>query len=775
MKTQPILRAMTLLMMALALAVGVWGVMPTPVVLAYSCTSTGTGDWNAIATWTNCNGTIPQNGDDVTIQSGHTVTVNVNTATLNSLTVNGTLRFDNTGTGRSMMVTGNIVIGSSGRLDVATGGNATTHSLTIGGDLTNNGTFDGLPATGRIINVTFNRNGNQTITGTGTTRFNILTLNMGTSRDNILDVQAVISLNASANPLVIQNGTFRLSSASTITPFTTGVTIPATGGFWLNGGTVSTGNLSWTISGLLRISAGTLTIGTNAGNSVNYNTGSVITIEGGTLSIAGRLGRNNDANRQVTYTQSGGTVTVVRVESTSSNYAGFDIGNAGSSFTMSGGTIVIQRATSCTSGDYLNVASTYNVTGGTLQIGNASTPSANTMRINSTVPVGNLVVDGSTSEVTKPTAQLLNNSLTVVSDVTVQTGTTLNANDLNLTVGGNWANNGTFTAGSGTVTFNGSSAQTIGGSSFTAFNNLTINSGATVVIPTDNTPTVSTALTNNGALRQTRNVGTENTVFLNIGTAYYGVEIDPDSTAMGDTTVTVSGNQFCPNASAGVKRCFDITPASPQVATVRFYFSEAERNSQTLGNLKVWHRSGSAWVQETGTTSTGGSGNAQWVQVTGVSAYSPFLLSENNPTAITLASFKATSQDAPQGGAAILVTWETASELDNVGFNLYRSESAAGPYTLLNESLIPPQFPGEVMGSDYEWLDTDVQPGVTYYYKLEDIDVKGVSTFHGPVSTAVVTTPTAVQLQRIDAHSMTTPLVVGLIAMMGLWVVRRRR
>ncbi|HQK12556.1 MAG TPA: SdrD B-like domain-containing protein [Anaerolineae bacterium] len=108
------------------------------------------------------------------------------------------------------------------------------------------------------------------------------------------------------------------------------------------------------------------------------------------------------------------------------------------------------------------------------------------------------------------------------------------------------------------------------------------------------------------------------------------------------------------------------------------------------------------------------------------------------PTAVTLAGFTATTQDD-----GILLTWETAAELDNAGFNLYRSTAADGPYTLLNDALIPPQFPGEVIGGVYEWLDTDVQPGVVYYYKLEDIDVKGVSTFHGPVTATARAATTA--------------------------------
>jgi hypothetical protein len=357
----------------------------------------------------------------------------------------------------------------------------------------------------------------------------------------------------------------------------------------------------------------------------------------------------------------------------------------------------------------------------------------------------------------------LSASPTINGDLTIGSGARLNANGWNITLAGNWTNSGTFTAGSNVVTFYGDGEQTIGGNSVTAFNNLTINNSAIVVIPTDNTPTVSTALTNNGALRQRRTVDSTTTTFLNISTdRYYGVVITPTAD-MGDTSVTISGNQFCPNATSGVKRCFDIEPGSSETATVRFYFTEAERNGQTLGSLKVWHWSGGAWVQQIGSTTTGGSGNSQWVQVTGVNAYSPFLLSENTPTAVKLARFEATPQDN-----AIRVTWETASELNNVGFNLYRSESMAGPYTQLNDTLIPPQFPGEVMGGDYEWLDTDLQPGVTYYYKLEDVDVKGMSTFHGPISTAVMSTPAAVQLRSVSTRGLFTSLALGAVMALGL-------
>ena len=83
-----------------------------------------------------------------------------------------------------------------------------------------------------------------------------------------------------------------------------------------------------------------------------------------------------------------------------------------------------------------------------------------------------------------------------------------------------------------------------------------------------------------------------------------------------------------------------------------------------------------------------------------------------------------------------MVTWETATELDNRGFNLWRGTSPAGPDIKLNETLIPSQsqgLPGS--GFQYTWEDSrDLVPGTTYYYWLEDLDVNDTLTRHEPVS-----------------------------------------
>lgn len=115
------------------------------------------------------------------------------------------------------------------------------------------------------------------------------------------------------------------------------------------------------------------------------------------------------------------------------------------------------------------------------------------------------------------------------------------------------------------------------------------------------------------------------------------------------------------------------------------------------------------------------------------------------PTAVQLLSFSA----APRGDA-VLITWETAQELNNLGFNLYRGASPAGPWTRLNATLIPSQAPGAVFGADYAWLDETVAPETTYFYRLEDVDTQGVSTFHGPVS-ITASPPAAVTLVAFGA------------------------
>jgi hypothetical protein len=70
-----------------------------------------------------------------------------------------------------------------------------------------------------------------------------------------------------------------------------------------------------------------------------------------------------------------------------------------------------------------------------------------------------------------------------------------------------------------------------------------------------------------------------------------------------------------------------------------------------------------------------------------------------------------------------------------VGFNVWRSETRDGGYVQVNDTLIPSASPGGVWGSGYSYVDSDVIPGTTYYYRLEELEVGGGRDWYGPVST----------------------------------------
>ena len=104
----------------------------------------------------------------------------------------------------------------------------------------------------------------------------------------------------------------------------------------------------------------------------------------------------------------------------------------------------------------------------------------------------------------------------------------------------------------------------------------------------------------------------------------------------------------------------------------------------------------------------------------------------NTPLAVVLVAFEVNQQ-----GSAALVSWETASELDNSGFRLYRSTNLTPPAQPL--ATIPSQSPGGTQGALYEYLDTNVTVGTTYNYWLEAVDLHGGSTRYGPVSITIRT------------------------------------
>ncbi len=259
-----------------------------------------------------------------------------------------------------------------------------------------------------------------------------------------------------------------------------------------------------------------------------------------------------------------------------------------------------------------------------------------------------------------------------------------------------------------------------------AVHTLTVESGALLDLG-NQTITVEETVTNNGTLRQTKDVAPGTSRFLTITNAvgdigkYWGVDITTPN-RLHATTVAISGNQFCPVVvDEAVRRCFEISPAVQQTASVTFYYRAEEANNNLTPT--AWHWDGAAWNPLPG--SQGGSGEALWVTIPSVNAYSPFMLQDDQPLAANLVSFTAEAEDG-----AVQVSWETASEIDTLGFTLYRSNEPDSQLSTL--VFVPSQSPGSTAGAAYTFVDTGVVAGQTYWYWLESADLTGTTSMYGP-------------------------------------------
>ncbi|MHB8882566.1 MAG: C25 family cysteine peptidase [Thermodesulfovibrionales bacterium] len=703
-------------------------------VYAANCISTGDGTWTGIA-WTNCPGG-PGAADTVTIRDGDDIVLNT-TTTIAGLTVgqgtSGRLTLGNSRTDRTLTITGDVTVSSGATFNTAgNGGNL----LNLGGDLTNNGTFD--MRTAGTANVTFNGTTSQTISGTGaTTDFNLITLNnTGAANDNILEI-ASTSFTAAASFLRLTRGVLKMSGtyAFSNTFFNSpSYTIPVNSGIWLNNPnvTVTAQGGTVTLNGLMQIDAGTYNVGTAYNHLIQYGNGSVFTMGGGSLNLSGGFSPVVAANT-ITYTQSGGTFTLATQETNSLTRASFDINNAGSSFTMSGGSIVLQRINDAPSpyyADYRNIAGTVDITGGTLQFGNASTPAGQTFWIGAPGGPANstpsIVINSTNSPVVRTKVDT-----TVYGDVTINTGGTLDWNGQDINLSGNWTNNGTFSntgaAGVGTVTFNGTATQTIGGSSSTTFNNLTASNATSVTLNRTTTVTNALSVTAGTFDQGAANNLTAGSISISSGATYSNT---------GTGSITLGGNlvnngTFSLDGGGGGCNAGDTQIALTATGTRTWSGSGAFQLFNVA--LDDQDASGIGTIAAFGGTDNGG--NSGFL----------FDVCTNAPTAVKLISF-----DAADHGGKVVIQWRTGHEVNNLGFNLYRQEGGVRhlitPQPVAGSALLA--GPGIALsgGKPYTWVDDlSLRPQAssagTAGYWLEDLDLNGERTLYGPITATEAETP----------------------------------
>ncbi|MBV9468802.1 MAG: SBBP repeat-containing protein, partial [Abitibacteriaceae bacterium] len=107
-------------------------------------------------------------------------------------------------------------------------------------------------------------------------------------------------------------------------------------------------------------------------------------------------------------------------------------------------------------------------------------------------------------------------------------------------------------------------------------------------------------------------------------------------------------------------------------------------------------------------------------------------------TAVKLISFTATRYTG-----VLWLNWQTGYEVDNLGFNVYRE--GKGKRVRLNRTglIAGSALQGAGSGETYAWPDALQAPGTKYW--LEDVDTRGKSTWHGPITPRVSTRSAAAQ------------------------------
>ncbi len=88
----------------------------------------------------------------------------------------------------------------------------------------------------------------------------------------------------------------------------------------------------------------------------------------------------------------------------------------------------------------------------------------------------------------------------------------------------------------------------------------------------------------------------------------------------------------------------------------------------------------------------------------------------DEPTSLLVTSFTVVAQSRSN-----LLEWQTANEINVVGFNIFRSESPDNPAQQVNATMVEALSPGTNSSNSYTYDDVSISSGITYYYWLQII------------------------------------------------------
>ena len=327
-------------------------------------------------------------------------------------------------------------------------GTITDHTVTIGGNLTNNGMLD-LSTNNNEAGATlvFINAASNTFSGNGPTNdVRAITINKGAIGSTVLTVSvANFTVQGSTNDtsasgyLTVIAGTFKISgsfSGNHRTFAGANYTVPYAGGFWLDNANynVTAQNGTATFGGLLHVSAGTVNIGTEAADRLVTN--GWVELDGGSINIAGSF-KSERVNTVML--QTGGEIHVCTVGNVSPCLDSV-VGTA------VGGHIYIQNARPVpddNNPDYVsNLGFPIGLVPSVVHFGTANTPPGARFTASGSLP--NVILDTTSGP---HTLTFVGNADRSIGDFNIGPGGTWDIGTTRLTVYGNtFVNNGTINA-----------------------------------------------------------------------------------------------------------------------------------------------------------------------------------------------------------------------------------------------------------------------------------------------------------------------------------------
>jgi len=290
-------------------------------------------------------------------------------------------------------------------------------------------------------------------------------------------------------PITLTKGSLILNNTGIDISLTSGdgnFTIPISGQLTVTNGIIRvSGNGNGIIlNNRLQLQNSSQLLMSNSGedNYIQYSNSasSELSIENtSTLTLGGQIRRSTvSESGTLIYNQTGGTVTVGDQSSGDASRGMLEVLNLGSNFTYTGGNLIIARGQSTTAAA-LYLSPTTSSLSGTSKItfGNANTPASQIIGIYSSISLKNIELSNLGAA---KTVKVYSLPLTI--DTLINAGQTFDANNLNITLKGNFRNSGTYTPGTNTTSFTGSQQKIVGTA---IFKNLTINTTDSVRLYND--------------------------------------------------------------------------------------------------------------------------------------------------------------------------------------------------------------------------------------------------------------------------------------------------